>query len=320
MSDASGKSTASGSGGRDFLTLEDVSREELLALIERAAELKRMRAAGEPTPTLAGKVLGLIFEKASTRTRVSFQVGMFELGGHAVNVQPQGSHIGRGEPISDTARVMGGYCHGIVLRTFGHERLLEAAQWAPVPVINGLTDMFHPCQVGSDLLTVRERLGDVAKVRYAWLGDGNNMANSWINAAGMLGLDLRLACPEGYQPDGDVVAKARARMEAMGRGQLVICTDPHDALVDAEVVSTDVWASMGQEEEARQRAQVFAGYGLDSALLAHASTDAIVLHCLPAYRGKEISAEVFEGPQSAVWQQAENRLHMQKAILEFLLA
>jgi ornithine carbamoyltransferase len=304
---------------RDFLSLDDLSEDEFRATLARAIELKEMRARGEVCQPLRGQTLAMIFEKASTRTRVSFEVGMFELGGHAVYLAGQGSQIGRGEPISDTARVLSGYCSGILIRTFGQERLEELATWATVPVFNGLTDMFHPCQILADLQTVLELRGTVDGLRYCWLGDGNNMAHSWIKAAAILGFDLALACPDGYKPDPTVVRDAEARMSTSGRGSLTIVGDPADAVANCDVVSTDVWASMGQEDEAAARRQAFASYCLDSNLLKKANSGAHVLHCLPAHRGEEITADVLEGEQSAVFQQAENRLHAQKAVLETFL-
>ena len=309
---------------RDFLSLNDLTSAELEALWSRTAELKAARAAHRPTPTLAGRVLGMIFEKASTRTRVSFEVGMFELGGHAVYLAQQGSQIARGEPIQDTARVLGGYCHGILIRTFGQHRAEALARGAPVPVINGLTDRLHPCQLLADLFTVIEWRGGggnetLRSQRYAWIGDGNNMAHSWINAAGILGLDLALACPPGFEPDSEIVVAARRRQAAGSGGSIELTTDPREAARSATVISTDVWASMGQEAEAERRRAAFDGYIVDSALMAEADGDAIALHCLPAHRGEEISADVIDGTQSAVWDQAENRLHAQKAALELLL-
>jgi len=299
---------------RDFLSLRDVSAEELIDLVKRGVALKELRSRGEPTPSLAGRTLGMIFEKASTRTRVSFEVGMFEPGRSGVFLAPESTQIGRGEPLRDSARVLGGYCHGILLRTFGHERASEFAQWAPVPVINGLTDLLHPCQVVADLMTIYELRGEVVGPRYAWIGDGNNMAHSWLNAAGMLGLELRLACPSGFEPDASLVAQAEA-----GGATIVVTDDPRAAAAGADVISTDVWASMGQESEAEERRRAFSGYCVDEPLLAVAADGAHVLHCLPAHRGEEISPGVLDGPQSAVWQQAENRLHVQKAILELVM-
>jgi ornithine carbamoyltransferase len=250
-------------------------------------------------------------------------VAMFELGGHALSLDAKGSQIGRGEPIADTARVLSGYCHAIMLRTFGQDRAREMATFARVPVINGLTDLLHPCQLLADLQTVAQRFGAQGKdvgdalrsVRYAWIGDGNNMANSWIEAAGILGLDLALCCPPGYLPDETIVAQARAT----GRGQITFTKTPLEATSGRHVLSTDVFTSMGQEDEAEQRRKDFAGFCLDARLLAAADPTAMVLHCLPAHRGEEISADVIDGPASMVWQQAENRLHAQKALLELLL-
>jgi ornithine carbamoyltransferase len=304
---------------RDFLSLLDLDEAEVAPLFARAAELKERRRRGEPEETLRGKVLGMVFEKASTRTRVSFEVGMFELGGHAVFLSAEGSQIARGEPIQDTARVLGGYCHGIVIRTFGQHRAETLARYAPVPVLNGLTDLFHPCQLLADLFTVWERLGSVSAVRYAWIGDGNNMANSWCNAAALLGLDLVLACPDGFDPDAEILSAARARIARRGRGSIRLVRDPEEAAEGADVVSTDVWASMGQEAEAAARRLAFTGYCVDDRIMAQASRRAIALHCLPAHRGEEIAASVIDGPRSAVWQQAENRLHVQKAVLELFL-
>jgi ornithine carbamoyltransferase len=317
---AAGTARQANQGGkRDFLSLLDLAEAEVAPLFARAAELKERRRRGEVEASLRGKVLGMVFEKASTRTRVSFEVGMFELGGHAVFLSAEGSQIARGEPIQDTARVLGGYCHGIVIRTFGQHRAETLARYSPVPVVNGLTDLHHPCQLLADLFTVWERLGAIEGVRYAWIGDGNNMANSWCNAAGLLGLDLVLACPEGFDPEPGVLAGARAMLARRGRGSIRLVRDPGEAADGADVISTDVWASMGQEQEAEARRVRFAGYSVDERLLSRAASRAIALHCLPAHRGEEISAGVIDGARSAVWQQAENRLHVQKAVLELFL-
>jgi ornithine carbamoyltransferase len=306
----------------DFLSFWDLPDGGIEALIRRAEEFRLLRQLREPHATRPGRILGMVFEKASTRTRASFEIAMFELGGHALYLGTQGSQLGRGEPIRDTARVLSGYCHGIVLRTFGQDRVAEMAQYATVPVINGLTDLLHPCQVLADLQTVAQRFkdrGDVGEtlrsVKYAWVGDGNNMANSWIEAAGILGLDLAVACPLGFEPDPSVYERSRATE----RGRITVIRDPLEAVAGRHVVSTDVFASMGQESEADARRQAFAGYRIDAALMARAASDAIVLHCLPAHRDEEITDDVIEGSQSAVWQQAENRLHAQKALLEFLI-
>jgi ornithine carbamoyltransferase len=300
---------------RGFLTLSDVPTPQWPSLWDRAAQLKQRRVQH----TLAGKSIALVFEKASTRTRVSFEVGVFELGGHAIVISPQGSQIARGEPIEDTARVLSGYCHAIVFRTFGQERLVELQRHASVPVVNGLSDQSHPCQVATDLFTVREQLGRIDGLTYAWIGDGNNMAHSWIEAAGMFGLDLRLACPSGYAPDAELVAQARAQQARLGRGTITVTSEPLQAAAGAHVVSTDVWASMGQEEDADRRRRAFTGYCVDATLLQRAAADAIVLHCLPAHRGEEITGDVLDGPRSRAWIQAENRLHVGKAILEHVV-
>jgi ornithine carbamoyltransferase len=300
---------------RGFLTLGDIAVEQWPALFDRAAHLKANRLQN----TLAGKSVALVFEKASTRTRVSFEVGVYELGGHAVVLSSQGSQIARGEPIEDTARVLSGYCQLIVIRTFGQERVAQLARHASVPVVNGLSDQHHPCQVATDLFTVREKLGTIDGLRYAWIGDGNNMANSWIEAAGMFGLDLVLACPESYAPDPLLVAAARSNQQRKTKGSITLTTDPRLAAAGANVINTDVWASMGQEDEAARRKAAFAGYCVDGALLMAAAADAIVLHCLPAHRGEEITGEVLDGPRSLAWVQAENRLHIGKAILEAVL-
>jgi ornithine carbamoyltransferase len=309
---------------RDFLSFWDLADGEIEALIKRAEEFRFLRSVRAAHGTRPGRVLGMVFEKASTRTRASFEVAMYELGGHAVVLGRSDSQVGRGEPIRDTARVLSGYCHVVMLRTFGQERAEELAQYASVPVLNGLTDLLHPCQVLADLQTVYAQFdagsgSDVLPVlrgvKYAWVGDGNNMANSWIEAAGILGLDLTLAFPAGYEPDARVLERAR-RTE---RGRILLTHDPREAVAGRQVVSTDVFASMGQEGEAEQRKRDFAGFILDRTLLAAAADDAIVLHCLPAHRGEEITDDVIEGPQSLVWKQAENRLHSQKALLEWAL-
>ncbi len=299
---------------RHFLRLTDYSRAELLGILDLGRELKDRLRRGEPHRVLEGKALAMLFEKSSTRTRVSFEVGMFQLGGHALFLSPRDTQIGRGEPVKDTARVLSRYVDAIMVRTFGQDVLEELARWSSVPVINGLTDLLHPCQVMADLLTVLERRGDLDGLRVAWVGDGNNMAHSWINAARVLGFRLRLACPEGFDPDPTVLGPA---LEAGADVEVV--RDPSDAARDAHVVTTDVWASMGQEEEKEARARAFAGYTVDAAVMACAAPDAIFLHCLPAHRGEEVTEDVLEGPSSAVWDEAENRLHVQKAILVRLI-
>ena len=296
---------------RDFLDIRDFSARELDALFRLA---ERMRAGDYTARPLTGKALAMIFMKSSTRTRVSFEVGASQLGGHALFLSPRDVQLGRGEPVPDTARVLERYVHGIMIRTFAHADVEVLAETARVPVINGLTDLSHPCQVLADVLTMRQHLGAHTGVPVAWIGDGNNMANSWIEAAALLEFPLRLACPEGYDPDAGFLARAAA---AGADVQLV--RDPRAAVEGARVVTTDVWASMGQEEEQTAREAAFASYQVDAALMAHAAPDAIFLHCLPAHRGEEVAAEVIDGPQSRVWDEAENRLHIQKAIMAVLM-
>ena len=295
---------------RDFLAIPDLSRDELAALFDLA---ERMRTGAYAAKPLAGKSLAMIFMKASTRTRVSFEVGAWQLGGHALFLSPRDIQLGRGEPVADTARVLSRYVDGIMIRTFAHAEVEELARHATVPVINGLTDLLHPCQILADLLTVRQHLGSWEGKRVAWIGDGNNMANSWLNAAYRLGFPLRLACPEGYDPDPAILARARTAAD------VELVRDPREAVAGAHVVNTDVWASMGQEEEQAQRERAFAGFQVDGRLMAGAASDAIFLHCLPAHRGEEVAAEVIDGPQSRVWDEAENRLHVQKAIMAALM-
>ncbi len=300
---------------KHFLTMADVPIEAWPAVFDRAAALVEKRCA----TSLASKSVAVVMEKASTRTRVSFEVGVFELGGHAVVIGTAGSQLGRGEPAKDTARVLASYCQAIVVRTFGQDRLEEFAKWSSVPVINALTDLHHPCQIATDLFTVRQHFGRIDKLRYAWIGDGNNMANSWIEAAGLFGLELVIACPEGYVPDETIVAEARARQKTTG-GSIELTTDLEVAAAGAHVLSTDVWASMGQEDEAARRHEAFAGYRIDDDLLDRAAKDAVVLHCLPAHRGEEITGEVLDGPRSLAWIQAGNRLPIAKALLEYVMA
>jgi len=295
---------------RHFLAIPDFTRAELLALFDLAARMKRGDYTDMP---LGGKTLGMIFAKSSTRTRVSFEVGAFQLGGHALFLSARDIQLGRGEPIRDTARVLSRYLDGIMIRTYDHADVEELARFASIPVINGLTDLLHPCQVLADLLTIRESLGGWEGKTVAWIGDGNNMANSWLNAAGVLGFELRLACPEGYPPNRDILERNRKLT------RVTLTADPREAARGAHVVNTDVWASMGQEEEQEERARAFQGYIVDEALMATADRNAIFLHCLPAHRGEEVSDGVIEGPKSRVWNQAENRLHVQKALMATLM-
>ncbi len=301
---------------RDLLTIFDLPRDDAVYLVERGGQLKSLQKRGECPQPLAGLTVALIFEKASTRTRVSFEVGVAQLGGQPLVVTSQGSQMGRGEPIQDTARVFARYVDCIMLRTYAQSTLQSLAHHSDVPVINGLSDLYHPCQVLSDLLTAHEETGkDPSELVYAWLGDGNNMCHSWLAAAGVLGFELRVAAPPGHRPDVMIVDRARA----MG-AKVVITADPSEAVTGADVVNTDVWASMGQESEAEARRSLFMPYQVDGRLMKKANLDAIFLHCLPAHRGEEVTGEVFESPASRVWNQAENRLHVQKAILEFLIA
>ena len=295
---------------RDFLAIPDFSAPELLALFDLA---ERMRRGEYPKKPLAGMTLAMIFMKASTRTRVSFEVGTYQLGGHALFLSPRDVQLGRGEPIADTARVLSRYVDGIMIRTFAHQDVEELSRFSTVPVINGLTDLLHPCQILADILTIRQHLGSVEGRKVAWIGDGNNMANSWINAAYMLGFELSLACPEGYEPADHLLARARER------ATITLTRDPREAIAGAHVVNTDVWASMGQEDEQKKREKDFAGYTVNTSMMELAARDAIFLHCLPAHRGEEVSADVIDGPQSRVWDEAENRLHIQKAIMAVLM-
>jgi ornithine carbamoyltransferase len=296
----------------DFLSIADHDAATLLGLLERA---HRLKSGEEQGPLLAGRSLAMLFLKSSTRTRVSFEVGMTQLGGHALFLSPADTQLGRGESIHDTAKVLSRYVDGIMIRTFAHEHVLELAEHASVPVVNGLTDLVHPCQVMADLMTVQEELGTEVRERtVAWIGDGNNMAHSWLNAAARLGFTLRLACPGGYEPDGELLERARRETS------VVLTRDPAEAAEGAHVVTTDVWASMGHEGQAREREEAFSGYTVDEALMERADPDAIFLHCLPAHRGEEVAAAVIDGPRSRVFQEAENRLHVQKAILAELLA
>ena len=296
---------------RDFLAVTDLTRDDILRLFDLAG---RMKAGAYRETPLAGKSLAMIFAKSSTRTRVSFEVGTYQLGGHALFLSSRDIQLGRGEPIADTARVLSRYVSGIMIRTFDHAEVEELARQATIPVINGLTDQSHPCQVLADLFTVREALGTWEGKRVAWVGDGNNMVNSWIEAAQVLGFELRLACPEGYEPNRRIFDRAK-----QGGACIEVTEIPEEAVEGAHVVNTDVWASMGQEAEAQARQNAFRGYTVDAELMKLAAPGAIFLHCLPAHRGEEVATEVIEGPQSRVWDEAENRLHVQKALLATLL-
>ncbi|MCC6241353.1 MAG: ornithine carbamoyltransferase [Gemmatimonadaceae bacterium] len=294
---------------RDFLNISDFTAHETFALFALA---ERMRTKEYDRKPLMGMALAMIFMKSSTRTRVSFEVGATQLGGTAHFLSPRDVQIGRGEPIEDTARVLSRYVDGIMIRTFAHADVERLAEYSGVPVINGLTDLSHPCQVLADILTMRQHLGEVRGRTVAWVGDGNNMANSWIEAAAHLGFTLRVACPAGYDPDPEFLARAAT-------ADVQIVRDPCAACDGADVVTTDVWASMGQEEEQLARTKAFDGFQVNDALMRSAKPNAIFLHCLPAHRGEEVTADVIDGPQSAVWDEAENRLHIQKAIMAVLM-
>ena len=300
---------------KHFLALHDFTKNELDNLIALSIELKAKQKQGVEHHLLKGKTLAMIFDKSSTRTRISFEVGIYQLGGHGLFISNRDSQMGRGEPLKDSARVMSRYCNGIMIRTFGQEIVEELARYSSVPVINGLTDLYHPCQVMADIQTVVEHKGSYNGLKFVWIGDGNNMANTWIEAAAILGFELALACPKGYGPDAKVMEWAQAKAP----GRIFLTTDPKEAVKDADVLNTDVWASMGQEAEQKQREAAFAGYCLDDTLMTQAKPDAVVMHCLPAHRGEEISDSVIEGRNSVVWDEAENRLHIQKAIMVTLM-
>lgn len=300
---------------KDFLSLLDIDEYELESIVADAVRLKRLKSAGTAHEFLRGRSLGMIFEKASTRTRVSFEVGMSDLGGHALFLNPQDMQLGRGEEIRDTARVLARYVDAVMIRAYSHAAIEEFARYANVPVVNGLSDRLHPCQVLADIMTLSERFGDLHGLKLAWVGDGNNVCNSWILSTALTGMEVAVASPSRYRPKDEIVDRARA-----AGGKVTVVTDPKDAVRDADVLYTDIWVSMGDEQERAERLQALKGYTIDSRLLAQASPDALVMHCLPAHRGEEITDEVMEGPQSIVWDQAENRLHAQKALLVRLIA
>lgn len=300
---------------RHLESLQEFSQEELLGFVQSAITLKEERLAGVQHRQLEGKTVGLIFEKVSTRTRVSFEAAMYGLGGQVIFLSGRDTQLARSEPLKDMARVMSRYVDGLVVRTFGQDVVSELATYATVPVINALTDLHHPCQILSDIMTVVEQKGDIRKLKVAWVGDGNNMANSWIQAASILGFELVLACPEGYAPDEQICATALQQAEK----PITFLRSPEEAVAGADVINTDVWASMGQEEEQEERAAVFAPYQVNRELMRHAPDDAIVLHCLPAHREEEITDDVLESAQCVAFDQAENKMHMHKAILVKLL-
>jgi len=296
---------------RHFLSESDLTSEEFRGILQRGSELRKQWESHTCVPSLPQRVLGMIFEKSSTRTRVSFEAGMAQLGGHAIYLSPEGTQLGRGEPMSDTARVLSQMVDVISLRTFSHDELERFAEFCTVPVINALTDLLHPCQLLADMQTYLDHRGDIAGKRVAWIGDGNNMCNSYINTAKLLGFHLTYACPDGYEPDAQIVDNAGNDTSR--------AKSPEEACEQADLVVTDVWASMGQEQEQLEREAAFAGYEITTDMMSLAQEEALFMHCLPAHRGEEVSAEVIDGSQSVVWEEAGNRLHAQKALLEFLL-
>ncbi|HKM41948.1 MAG TPA: ornithine carbamoyltransferase [Methanocorpusculum sp.] len=300
---------------KDFLSITDLSAEEYEDILTLAARLKRQRYAGVPHPLLAGKTLAMIFEKASTRTRMSFDVGMYDLGGYALYLNARDTQLGRGETVADTARVMSRYVHGAIMRTYKHETITEFAKYASIPVINALSNKEHPCQIMADSLTLKEKFGELEGLKIAWIGDGNNVCNSLILASVQTGMEIAVGTPKGYEPDQEAVKYAKDH-----GGKVTIYDDPAKAVTDAHAIYTDTWISMGEEDIKETKLKDFVGYQLDMPLLKKAANDAIVLHCLPAHRGEEITDEVMDSMQSDVWDQAENRLHAQKAILVRLLS
>ena len=296
---------------KHFLTLMDLDKDTLKKLTQRAIELKTIQKNGEVFSPFTNKVMGMIFDKASTRTRVSFETGMAQFGGHAIFLSPRDTQLGRGEPIEDSARVLSRMVDIIMIRTFEHENIQRFAEYSRVPVINALTDMYHPCQLLADMQAYHEHRGDIAGKTVAWIGDGNNMCHSYINAARQYGFTLNIATPKGFEPDAELV-------EVAG-GCLNLTNDPNEATTGADLVTTDVWASMGQEEEQAAREKAFANFQVTADMMKLANNDAVFMHCLPAHRGEEVSADVIDGEQSVVWDQAENRLHAQKALVEYLL-
>ncbi|KGM06320.1 Ornithine carbamoyltransferase [Methylophaga thiooxydans] len=297
---------------RHFLTLKDLSSAELKQLINRASELKTMHHNGEIYQPLKNQVLAMIFEKSSTRTRVSFESAMIQFGGGSIFLSPDDTQLGRGEPVEDSARVISSMVDAVMIRTFEHSKLETFAKFSSVPVINALTDDFHPCQLLADMQTYQEHRGSIAGKKVVWIGDGNNMCHSYINAAQQFGFELHIATPEGYEPNQSLIDSTQAEIQ--------LFNDPIEATKGADLVVTDVWASMGQEEEQRKREAAFASFQVDQAVMNVAAKNALFMHCLPAHRGEEVTAEVIDGPQSVVWDEAENRLHAQKALLEFLCA
>jgi ornithine carbamoyltransferase len=303
---------------KDLLAISDITSKDIDDVLKLSALLKELQRQGKTHQPLKGKSLGMIFEKSSTRTRVSFEVGMYQLGGQALFLSANDLQIGRGEPIVDTAQTLSRYLDGIMIRTFAQATIEEMARHATIPVINGLTDLHHPCQALADLFTIKEKRGKLKGLKFSYVGDGNNMAHSLIEACVKTGMHISLACPPGYEPDAGIMREAQ-QVAAKTGSEVRLSNDPAKAAKDADIVYTDVWASMGQENEHAKRVNAFRGYQVDAKLMKLAAPNAIVMHCLPAHRGEEIAAEVIDGPQSVVFDQAENRLHTQKAVLEILM-
>ncbi|HAG10850.1 MAG TPA: ornithine carbamoyltransferase [Desulfotomaculum sp.] len=303
--------------GRDLLCLHDFTSEEINAILQLAGDLKSRQKRGEPHSYLHGKTLGMIFQKPSTRTRVSFEVAMYHLGGYALHLNPGDLQLGRGETIADTAMVLSRYLDGIMIRTYAQEDVEEFARYADIPVINGLTDLLHPCQILADLLTIQEKNGFLEGLKLAYVGDGNNICHSLLFGCAKTGVNISVASPENFRPKPEIVELAR--QDAQNKSRIDILTDPAEAVTGADVIVTDVWASMGQESVAAQKSGAFTGYQVNDALVKHAKEDFIFLHCLPAHRGEEVAADIIDGPHSVVWDEAENRLHTQKAVLAMLL-
>jgi ornithine carbamoyltransferase len=318
MQTVQSQTIAEGMKGKDFLTIDELTSEEIHHLLDEAAQLKKLQKQGVPHEELKGKVLGMIFEKSSTRTRISFEVAMLQLGGHALFLSSKDIQLGRGETIEDTANVLAGYLDGVMIRTFGHETIERFALASSVPVINGLTDSHHPAQILADLLTIMEHKGQLSGLKAAYFGDGNNVAHSLIEGAAKVGMHFTIACPPDYEPDEAIVAKAKEVAKETG-AIIQITDDPKAAASNADVLITDVWASMGQEEEQAEREGVFAPYQVNEELCINADENYIFMHCLPAHRGEEVTAEIIDGPHSVIYLEAENRLHAQKALLKLLL-
>jgi ornithine carbamoyltransferase len=294
---------------KDLLTLRDLTKEDIVAIIKRGEEIKK--GSLKSTKPLDGHNIGMVFDKSSTRTRVSFEVAIYRLGGNAIFLTPSDTQINRGEPMKDTARVLSSYLDGLIYRTYSQEQLTELAEWSSIPVINALTDLYHPCQVLSDIMTIDEKLGNLDNLMVAWIGDGNNVANSWINAANILKFNLTMACPERYLPNPDILANISSNVK--------LVSTPQEAATNANVIYTDVWASMGKEDESKQRIEDFNGWQVNQSLIDLADKDVMVMHCLPAHREEEITDEVMEGPRSIIFVQAENKLYVHQAILEKMI-